>query len=432
MEMRRSIGLTWLCSALVHGAVFGTVLWGAYRSHGSETRSDVPSIEVPSERTVEIDVTPDPASAVRADVMRKDEVGVLPEISGGDLFARLDTGDDGRSGEEEGAKATHLDDNNDRFFATPDPMSHLTRDQMQRIKSGQTRASWDDRRASKEPSELTFLASGKGERHERRTPSPFDPSRGAMVSAEAQVAGADRIGAERQTSPDGVMREVGAQMVGSTVSRPGVGVRDGVAGKDHRLTANAMHARPDVAQGSVSIATRTRGRTADTVDSEQIVSARLQSIVHASNAGGYSNRGVGGTEGGGEAGAGGLSGVGSRANPLGEGGGDTIDFNTRDPRLAMYFRKVHAKIDPLWRDAFPKSALAELKQGTVILEFTIHPDGRAQVSWPPRRPSGIAEFDQNCANAIRKAGPFDPIPKELGRVALHVRAPFSANNPIVR
>jgi len=432
MEMRRSIGLTWLCSALMHGAVFGSMLWGAYRSGDRETRSDVVSVEAQREKAIEIEVAPDPASAVRAEVVMKDEVGSLPEISGGDTFARLDTGNDGHSGDEQGARAAHLEDNNDHFFATPDPMSHLTRDQMQRIKSSETRASWEDRRSSKEPSELTFVASGKGDRHERRAPSPFDPSRGALASAEAQIMGADRLGSEKRDSADAAMREVGARMIGSSVSRPGIGVHDGVAGKDHRLSANVMHARPDVAQGNVSIASRVRGRTSDTVDSDQAVSARLQSIVHASNAGGAYDRGIGGTEGGGEAGSGGTSGVGSRANPLGEGGGDTVDFNTRDPRLVPYLRKLHAKIDPLWRDAFPKSAIAELKQGTVILDFTIHADGRAQVMWPPRRPSGVAEFDQNCANAIRKAGPFDPLPKELGRVALHVRAPFSALNPIVR
>ena len=76
--------------------------------------------------------------------------------------------------------------------------------------------------------------------------------------------------------------------------------------------------------------------------------------------------------------------------------------------------------------------MLELKQGTVILEFTIGADGAAKVNWPPARPSGIDEFDRNCADAIRRAGPFDPIPKALGVSSLHVRAPFVALNPIVR
>ena len=76
--------------------------------------------------------------------------------------------------------------------------------------------------------------------------------------------------------------------------------------------------------------------------------------------------------------------------------------------------------------------MMDLKQGTVILEFTILEDGTAHVTWPPLRPSGIEEFDRNCASAIRRAGPFEPIPRELARtLTLRVRAPFVASSPIV-
>ena len=115
--------------------------------------------------------------------------------------------------------------------------------------------------------------------------------------------------------------------------------------------------------------------------------------------------------------------------------GDLVDWNTSDPLLLPYLRKIHAKVDPLWANAFPKSAMLELKQGTVILEFVIAADGAVRVSWPPRRPSGIEEFDRNCADAIRRAGPFDPLPAALrdqGRTSLKIRAPFIAQNPIIK
>jgi outer membrane biosynthesis protein TonB len=51
------------------------------------------------------------------------------------------------------------------------------------------------------------------------------------------------------------------------------------------------------------------------------------------------------------------------------------------------------------------------------------------------RPSGIDEFDRNCADAIRRASPFGPIPaalRDLGRTSLRIRAPFVAKNPIVK
>ena len=75
--------------------------------------------------------------------------------------------------------------------------------------------------------------------------------------------------------------------------------------------------------------------------------------------------------------------------------------------------------------------MLDLKQGTVILEFTVARDGSARVTWPPLRPSGIDEFDRNCADAIRRAGPFEPIPRELGRDSLRIRAPFVATSAIV-
>ena len=54
------------------------------------------------------------------------------------------------------------------------------------------------------------------------------------------------------------------------------------------------------------------------------------------------------------------------------------------------------------------------------------------MSWPPVRPSGIDEFDRNCADAIRRAAPLPPIPAELGVSSLTIRAPFVASNPVVR
>ena len=96
-----------------------------------------------------------------------------------------------------------------------------------------------------------------------------------------------------------------------------------------------------------------------------------------------------------------------------------------------YFRRLHAKLDPLWANAFPRSAMLELKQGTVIIDFTIDENGTAHVTWPPTRTSGIEEFDRNCADAIRKASPFDPIPASLGKHVLHIRAPFTSRSTIV-
>jgi TonB family protein len=175
-----------------------------------------------------------------------------------------------------------------------------------------------------------------------------------------------------------------------------------------------------------------KGRPADDVDSEQELAAKVEALVHASTAGGVlAKEGRGGTGGGGAPGAFGLSGPGSHPTPLGDGAGDWFDVSSTDPRIVAYFRRFHAKVDPLWAHAFPRSAMLDLKQGTVILDVTISADGTARVAWPPTRPSGVDEFDSNCRDAVLKASPFDPIPAELGMTTLHLRAPFVAVNPIV-
>jgi len=191
------------------------------------------------------------------------------------------------------------------------------------------------------------------------------------------------------------------------------------------------HMRPDVALGPVSVQAADRSRVRDDVDAEQEVATVLRALVHRSTAGGPLGDGLGGVGGGGDPGAGGDRGPGSHPQPLGDGLSDWFDINTNDPRLVPYFRRMHARLEPFWANAFPRSAMLELKQGTVILEFTVSQDGSAKVTWPPLRPSGIDEFDRNCADAIRRAGPFEPIPRDLGRVSLRIRAPFDATSPIV-
>jgi TonB family protein len=66
----------------------------------------------------------------------------------------------------------------------------------------------------------------------------------------------------------------------------------------------------------------------------------------------------------------------------------------------------------------------------VIVGFTIAADGSVGSAWVSR-PSGIAEFDENCRRAVVRAAPFGPLPPEL-RPSLHVQLPFVFKNPAVR
>jgi TonB family protein len=361
--------------------------------------------------------------------------GEKPSAYGGAAVARVDTGTAGSGGDATGARATNLAAMDDQMRLETDALSRLDRDQVQRLKTFSRRTTHEDRRSTTHPMELTFLASGKGEHAERRPDSLSDPSRGSMVAGAASVIGGNPGVNGAEETGSGMLS--GASRAGALLGSPGVGIRDGKPGEDHRRAARITYARPAVTEAAPTIPGIFNGRPNDTVDSDQEVANTVRSIISASTAGGQGGEGRGGTAGGAsDPGAGGGSSAhGSVARPLGSGDGDLIDWNTTDPMLLPYFRKIHAKVDPLWANAFPKSAMLELKQGTVILEFTISADGTAKVTWPPVRPSGIEEFDRNCAEAIRRASPFDPLPQTLrdtGRTSLRIRAPFIAKNPIVK
>jgi TonB family protein len=421
-------GLTIAVSVVVHGAVTGVLLLIAYRSLASQPvgSPDLGSTVGGGALSVEL---PTVGSGVFVDEQPIDPVGEPPRITAGQDVARLDTGAAGRGGTATVREpALNLADDDERMRLSPDPIDRLDRDQLQRLRAARVRASWEDRRSTTHPAELTLVITGTGTVVERREKSPLDPSRGALESPPSNVRGAALGSAAEGSEGD----RAGGENVGSREASPGQGILDGRPGRDHRVSAPTASARPAVVFGPVAVPAVERARPLDDVDGQQEVATTVRSLVHASSAGGIAGDGTGGSEGGGEAGSGGAPGIGSRATPLGAGAGDVFDYWTSDPRLVPYFRRIHAKIDPLWADAFPRSALLDLKQGTVILDFTVYADGRAVVSWPPLRPSGIDEFDRNCADAVRRAAPFPPIPRQLGVTELHIRAPFVANNPIIK
>src|SRR6185312_8057422 len=110
-------------------------------------------------------------------------------------------------------------------------------------------------------------------------------------------------------------------------------------------------------------------RPTDNVDSEQEVAVRMQSILHASNAGGAAGPGAGGQAGPGAAGSGGTNGPGSIAHALGTGQGSGVDVDPRDRRRNEYIRNVKAKLGPYtsWRQLISVSTAAEGIQGVSIV-----------------------------------------------------------------
>ncbi len=431
---RRVQGLTIAASLALHAALSALLTGGGGRKGaGALDASAALPVAVSSDPAPKEGEATPLADGVLVDVRAEDLVGDLPRVTAGDVVAELDRGAPGRGGDLTAReRALNLAEQDDRATLSPDTLSRLDRDQIQRLRVARVRTSWEDRRSTTHPAELTLVAMGPGAVRERRPSSPWMPSRGALDSPAPSVEGGGEIGAPLpfDSGDDGERR--GATRAGAAKGDPGAGVFDGRAGKDHRRAAPVGEARPDVTQAAVAVVARERARPRDSVDSQQEVATTVRSLVLASSAGGHPGTGEGGSGGGGSAGAGAETGAGSLARPMGLGDGDVFDYWTTDPRLVSYFRRIHAKVDPLWTDAFPKSALFELKQGTVILDITVLADGSVSVAWPPLRPSGVDDFDRNCAEAVRRAGPFPPIPPELGVRTLRIRAPFVASNPVVK
>jgi TonB family protein len=429
---RHVAGWPWAVSIGVHAVIAVGVVWLAYRTlHQRDAELAARVHATPPAMVYTIELPGVAEGTLLADRPRAPQ-GEEPQFTGGATTARIDTGAPGHGGDGTSPRAVNLSDRDEAMRLSPDLLSRLDRDQQARVHSSQQRQTMEDRRSTTHPSELVFLASGPGARQERRAPSERDPSRGGTAALGASVQGGQAGTHAQERGDEGEQRYVGAARAGSLASASGLGVHDARPGIDHRAEAAVTRARPDVQLAAVSVPAEVRGRTRDDVDSEQEVATTIRSLVHASTSGGFQGEGRGGSAGGGDPGAGGAFGFGSQGRPIGPGDSEWFDLNSNDPRLLPYFRRIHAKVDPLWADAFPKSALLELKQGMVILEVTITSDGAVSVGWPPARPSGIDEFDRNCARAVRRAAPFDPIPRELGRTVLKVRMPFDAQNPIIK
>lgn len=433
MRDTRRLASAWALSLLVHGGLVGS---GAALVASSLTPVERPVLARSTplgDEHVDIEL---PEMVAGADVFAQgpgaDDATPVPR-GGGEATPRPDTGRAGRGGTDEAsAPALNLADRDDATLLSPEVPSRFDRSQIQRVASGRERRSREDWRASREPMELTFLASGgSGERHERRAASRFDPSAGALgATAAARSGGA--LGAA--ALPVGVgerPREVGGTTPGGSSSSPGAGIRDGASGNDHRASADVATGRPLVAEGTPSVPANVQGKPEDTQDSEQEVELRasMQSIVHASTAGGLPGTGPGGQAGPGPTGSGGSSGPGSTARALGTGVGGYPDADPRDRRRTEYVRKARSKIGRFWKP-FPKWAALEGLSGMTIVTFTIRSDGSvagARVT----RPSGVAEYDENCRQAVLSAAPFEPLPSEIG--ATYTWAlPFVDANPAVR
>jgi TonB family protein len=344
---------------------------------------------------------------------------------GGAKVAYLDQGRAGRGGDGVvREKALNLADQDDHLSRDMSTMTSLDAAQLSRIQAGKVRQSYEDLRASRDPMELTFVAMGKtGVAEERRPEAHVDPGPGSRAAARRSDLGAS-AGVAPQPGEGPTPAVAGALVDGGPHRSAGIGFDRGRGETESVALVNAK-ARPDVTRASPSVAALDQGRPTDTQDSEQSVSARMQSLMHASTSGGRTGDGRGGEGGGGAPGAGGAGGAVSKASGLGAGG-----TGPGDVEKIGYLRGVQSKIQPLWANAFPKWAILEGLGGTAVVTFTIEADGSVS-SASVTRSSGIPEFDANVKRAVLRGAPYGRLPSALGP-RLVWSMPFVAKNPAVR
>lgn len=421
-----------VASVLLHGAALGGGAWLFYRSMAVPRSLPAPtaSIEVSVEEpglTLPTVTAAGLSGVADPEAVPEQRPTALP--FGGERTPRPDLDEAGRGGTREASeRALNLADSVDGLSLDRDPMNRLDRSQVQRLRTGQLRESWDDRRATPNPMELTFVASGSGRLALRRPVAERDPSRGTSSGGTPSELGAV-LGGVALDDGVGAFGPTGGAEAGGTRALGALGTYNGSPGRDHRRSASVVLARPMVPRARAAVPSLNKGRPNDDTDSSQDVANAVESLIHASTAGGRVGSGAGGDPGPGRPASGGAIGAGSRSAPSGTGAGALSDIGA-DPGVIGYFRGVERKVEPFWRKAFPDWAIADGRSGLVTVNLVINKDG-SLAAVAVLRPSGIEEFDRNVVAAIRRAAPFARLPARLLPGPQPLRMTFDATNPAV-
>jgi len=361
----------------------------------------------------------------------------LPVVTESRTSSALDHGEPGRAETSGGTISILLADRDQDITVAEQLPNHATVSQLQRIRTAPDRSSLIDDRLTPNPADATTLTSGHGAatrqmRARSRTAATGVPAEAlAAASSPAPVEEPQAIvpGGEGATPPPPPTPAPAGAEDDVPVRQ---GVADGGANGPAIDGAAVAFARPDLHRGRPAVPSQDReGHLRDNRWSELLVSTLRTGWTTASDPGGGAGRGAGASEGGRGAGRRGQGDGGRSAAGAGQGEDTWVSLNTPDPRFMAFFRDIHRKVDPLWRNAFPREAVLALEQGTCIVGFTVHRNGTVS-GVHVRRRSGFPEFDQRVREAIVRAAPFSPIPSSLGVDRLLVTAPFEFSNPLFR
>ena len=87
--------------------------------------------------------------------------------------------------------------------------------------------------------------------------------------------------------------------------------------------------------------------------------------------------------------------------------GSSIQFDTRGIEFGPWIRRFVAKVKRNW--LIPQAAMVD--RGHVVLQFTIHRDGRI-TDLRVVQPSHNGAFNRAAFNAINNSSPLEPLPQD--------------------
>lgn len=366
-------------------------------------------------------VDPTPVSPAEPD--RPLRPGRRPSAQNVDAFDR-----GGRGGGPGPTEVVLLVSGADAVTLQDAPWNARTGRQLQRIRTARDRATWEDRRATPNPGDTPFLASGDGTLRERRRPGPM-PRRGVPV----RRAGASPGAAGADPSPGPIPVEA-AGAAGAAAPRPPRGLPEG-AGARSDAAGPVAHGRPPVDRGPAATPSAWRGRVRDNRDAELLAADMASSMLDASRRRGrVDGEGPGGRAGPGAPGIGRVvdDRPGGRALAHAPGPGLHGGLDTGDPRYVRWKLALRRRIEG--RLAFPRERQLRMDQGTSLYRVRVFRDGRLASRPRLLRSSGFDDLDHAARQAIERALPGPPVPAELApRLdVVPVTIPVEFWNPVVR
>jgi TonB family protein len=385
---------------------------------------------------LEIEIALPAPAATRADDAASGETrreAATRRFGGGRPPQNIDAFERGAGGDGVGAEAVMLFPRADALTQLASPRNTPESLQMQRIRTADDQATRSDRRATPNPGDVPFLASGAGVHPERRAVAAVDPRDGARSAPTASVTGDAATRNRTGTDETRAATSAEATHAGARLASPGRGIAAGTGTRESDA-ARVAAGRPPIPDGSASTSSDWQdARVRDRHDAELLAANLVQALADTSAHGGRSvGAGSGGVGGGSAAGSGGGRDEGGRARTFGPGDGDFDSLDTRDARYERWLLAQVRRVERVL--IFPAARRFALDQGTSVYRLEVRGDGRLAAPLRLLRSSGFADLDAAARRAIDAALPLEPVPAAIlaGRTTLRLTLPVHFSNPSVR